>query len=98
MRMDFATLLHMHSLSLVSELPFGLCRSLVQSLGLLMTSTMGRVYAAVFRLELRDAMVEDSGTYILTVNNDFGSTQSTANVLVKGQDYWSNPPFISVKY
>lgn len=37
------------------------------------------------RLELRDVMVEDSGTYVLTVSNDHGSTQSSANVLVKGE-------------
>ena len=36
-------------------------------------------------LEIKDAMVEDSGKYMLKVSNDFGKTQTSADILVKGQ-------------
>lgn len=41
-----------------------------------------------YSLELKDAMVDDSGIYILKVSNDYGATQNSANILVKGM-LWS---------
>ena len=38
-----------------------------------------------FSLEIKDAMVEDSGLYFLKLSNDYGNTQSSANILVKGK-------------